>query len=190
MHYETVTQHNNHHPLQNPVIIWAKIINRVLRIPGANQNTQINSFWNPISYKTELITSDQIRESLRWACRELGYDKLGFYWYKIGCHSIRLGAAMAMYLNHEKTFTIMLQGRWCSDAFLKYIRKQVQEFSIGVSTRMVSQNAYNFYTTPDCTLAFDDDNEDLYIPNNPRSLTSSFDGSLVESAFTRHHIHE
>ena len=40
---------------------------------------------------------------------------------------------MAMYLNDVPTYTIMLVGRWSSDAFLKYIRRQVQEFTSGVS---------------------------------------------------------
>jgi hypothetical protein len=44
---------------------------------------------------------------------------------------------MAMYLAGVPTFTIMLIGRWSSDAFLCYIRHQVQEFSAGVSSKML-----------------------------------------------------
>jgi len=44
---------------------------------------------------------------------------------------------MAMYLGGVPVFTIMLLGRWSSKAFLQYIRKQVQEFSNGVSQRMI-----------------------------------------------------
>ncbi len=40
-------------------------------------------------------------------------------------HSIRSGAAMAMYLGECPVFMIMLIGCWSSDAFLRYIRKQV-----------------------------------------------------------------
>ena len=47
----------------------------------------------------------------------------------IGLHSIRASGAMAMYLNGVPVYTIMLLGRWSSDAFLRYIRKQVTEFS-------------------------------------------------------------
>ena len=95
---------------------------------------------------------------------------------------------MAMYLNKVKTYTIMLQGRWCSDAFLRYIRKQVKEFSDGVSAAMVSLDTYAFFTIPDCLSKFDDG--DPKTPNNPRSLTSSFNGTSALSAFTRHHIHD
>ena len=41
----------------------------------------------------------------------------------------------------------MLLGRWSSDAFLLYIRRQVQEFSTGVSSDMLKHE--NFFTIPD-----------------------------------------
>ncbi len=44
---------------------------------------------------------------------------------------------MAMYLASVPAFTIMFIGRWSSDAFLRYIRRQVQEFSAGVSSKML-----------------------------------------------------
>jgi hypothetical protein len=44
---------------------------------------------------------------------------------------------MAMYLGECPVYTIMLMGRWSSDAFLRYIRKQVLEFSHNVSKRML-----------------------------------------------------
>ena len=49
---------------------------------------------------------------------------------------------MAMYLAGVPAFTIMLIGRWSSDAFLRYIRRQVQEFSAGVSSKMVLTNEF------------------------------------------------
>jgi hypothetical protein len=51
---------------------------------------------------------------------------------------------MAMYLARIPIFTIMLLGHWSSDAFLRYIRKEVQEFSSSVSSKMIHQG--NFYT--------------------------------------------
>ena len=53
---------------------------------------------------------------------------------------------MAMYLDNVPIFTIMLIGRWRSDAFLKYIRKQVEQFSHNVSTRMLTH--IDWFTTP------------------------------------------
>ena len=34
-------------------------------------------------------------------------------------------------------YTIMLIGRWSSDAFLKYIRKQVDKFTYNIAKRML-----------------------------------------------------
>jgi hypothetical protein len=44
---------------------------------------------------------------------------------------------MAMYLNRVPVYTIMLLGRWSSDAFLRYIRPQVEQFSSGVAQAMI-----------------------------------------------------
>ena len=54
---------------------------------------------------------------------------------------------MAMYLAGVPVYTIMLIGQWSSDAFLCYIWHQVQEFSSGVSSRMILTADY--FTIPD-----------------------------------------
>ena len=163
----------------------------MLALPDATIDTTINAFWNTQRNRVEYINSSQILESLRWAARDLGKDVLGYTADEIGCHSIRSGAAMAMYLaNHPirvPTYTIMLQGRWCSDAFLRYIRKQVKEFSKGVSEAMISKESFQFYTIAD---SIDDTClEDPRLPNNPQSLTSSFNGA-AGPRFTRNHVFE
>ena len=58
----------------------------------------------------------------------IGETTLSIRRSEIGTRSIRSGAVMAMYLAGVPVFSIMLIGRWSSTAFLKYIRKQVQEF--------------------------------------------------------------
>ena len=95
---------------------------------------------------------------------------------------------MAMYLSPKKipTYNIMLQGRWSSSTSLRYIRKQVQEFSIGVSKAMMCREVYAFVTVPDCLDKPHD--EDPIIPNNPCSVTSSFNGNNAASIHTRNHI--
>ena len=74
-------------------------------------------------------------------------DVLRFTAGEVGLHSIRSGAVMAMYLNKIPVFTIMLIGCWSSDAFLHYIWKQVQEFSKGVSSAMITSD--DFFTIPE-----------------------------------------
>ena len=65
---------------------------------------------------------------------------------KLGASSLRTSAAMMMYLAREQVYTIMLVGRWSSDAFLAYIEKQVKEFTKGVSSRMLQSDT--FYNVP------------------------------------------
>ena len=49
---------------------------------------------------------------------------------------------MAMYLDDVPIYTIMLIGRWSSDAFLRYIRKQGEQFSHNVSKRMIKNQFF------------------------------------------------
>ena len=49
---------------------------------------------------------------------------------------------MAMYLGKCPIYTVMLIGRWTNDAFLRYIRKQVMEFSHNVSKRILKFQNY------------------------------------------------
>jgi len=61
---------------------------------------------------------------------------------RIGLHSLCSLAAMAMYFNGVPVYTIMLLGRWSSDAFLRYIRKQVKSFGSGVSSKMIVTSCF------------------------------------------------
>ena len=75
--------------------------------------------------------------SLRAAVEAIGEEKIGFKSSEIGTHSIPSGAAMVMFLDKIPVYVIMIIGRWSSDVFLKYIRKQVEQFSHNVARRMI-----------------------------------------------------
>jgi hypothetical protein len=49
---------------------------------------------------------------------------------------------MAMYLAGVPVSTIMLLRCWSSDAFIRYIQKQVKEFSKGVSGKMIQNDFF------------------------------------------------
>ena len=70
---------------------------------------------------------------------------------------------MAMYLGECPVFMIMQIGRWSSDAFLRYIRKQAMEFSQNVVKRMLS--CQNFRHILDIHMRVQQD--DLRIRNHP-----------------------
>ena len=87
-----------------------------------------------------------MRKALRAAVLVIGEAKLGFKAGEVGTHSLRSGAAMAMHLAEIPVYTIMIMGRWSSDAFLKYIRKQVAQFSQNIAKRMY--NTQHFVHVP------------------------------------------
>jgi hypothetical protein len=60
----------------------------------------------------------------------------------IGLHSLRSSSAMAMYISGVPICTIMLIGRWRSNAFMRYIQPQVSHFSNNVSRSMVTYQTY------------------------------------------------
>ena len=78
----------------------------------------------------------------------IGETKLGIRRSEIGTRSICSGAVMAMYLAGVPVFSIMLIGRWSSTAFLKYIQKQVQEFSQGISSEMIEVQSFKHVQNP------------------------------------------
>jgi len=107
----------------------------------------VNTYFDPVSNSNQLVSSSQVLACLRHIVTQMGKDHLGYEAKDMGTHSIRSGAAMAMYLDGTPVYTIMLISRWSSDAFLRYIRKQVQQFSQGVSRRMI--RSPEFFTIPE-----------------------------------------
>jgi hypothetical protein len=106
----------------------------------------------PINYveldgRSFTIPSSLILLRLRQVVSSLGQSVLGFTAEEIGTHSNRSGGAMGMFLAGTPVYTIMLMGRWSSDAFMKYIRKQVLALSHGISSKMLTYE--RFFTVPD-----------------------------------------
>jgi hypothetical protein len=83
------------------------------------------------------LTGDQVCACLPLAAGRIGANWLGFNQDEISTHSIRLGSAMAMYLADVPAFTIMLISCWSSNAFHYYICCQAQEFSAGISSKIL-----------------------------------------------------
>ena len=97
---------------------------------GANHDTSISAIWR--YNQIEHITSTQIMNALQEAIKAIGEDILHISADEIGTHFIRSGAAMAMFLGRCPVFLIMMIGHWSSNAFLRYIRKQVKELNHNV----------------------------------------------------------
>jgi len=93
------------------------------------------------------IPSTMILSRIQQAVVSLGHTALGFHPEEVGTHSNRSGGTMGMFLAGTPVYTIMLMGRWSSDAFMRYIRKQVLSLSHGIAAKMLTYE--QFYTVPD-----------------------------------------
>ena len=126
-----------------PVVIWAKKIHRVLSYEGTTKSKSVNAL---VIRKTRhyIKAKEMFLHITNTVNNTAG---LGYTGDDVGNYSIRSSLAMALYLSKRVVSTITLIIRWSSDAFLLYIRKQVQEFSAGISADMVAID--NFFTIPD-----------------------------------------
>lgn len=140
MKNDTITMHATNDSILCPVKCWSRIVQRILKSPNATTDRFVNSFWD--NGKFHLITNKDTIQAIRAAALVIGQATLGFNPINLGTHSLRSGAAMAMYLDEVPVYTIMLIGRWSSDAFLLYIRKQVEQFSHNVSSRMIRNTSF------------------------------------------------
>jgi len=143
--HDTITQHRSGNRILCPVRVWASIIKRIISYQTTTKETAVNTYLLD-NNSIHLFTGKELLHRLRLATSSIGSDTLGFTADQIGLHSARSGAAMAMYLAGVPIFTIMLIGRWSSDAFMRYIRKQVKEFSEGISSKMIHHE--QFFTIP------------------------------------------
>ena len=181
--HETITMHRSGDTSLCPVRAWAAVIQRIRSYPNTDPSTTVNTIL--VDNKLARISSSTMLSKLRSAVRTLGETKLGFKAEDIGTHSLRSGAAMAMYLADVATFTIMMIGRWSSDAFLRYIRKQVEQFSHNVSIKMIRNE--NFFTTPDFAPTVS--RHDTRTPNDPSVFATSNNGTVApfRARFALHH---
>ena len=138
---DTITMQCAYDLVLCPVRAWAKIVQRILKYPSTTPDTYVNAFLS--NGKIQYVKNTDMSKALRAAASSIGEARLGFPPTDIGTHSIRSGSAMAMYLAEVPVYTIMLIGRWSSDAFLKYIRKQVEQFSHNVSRRMIQNQHFS-----------------------------------------------
>ena len=120
-----------------PVKSTARNVKRVRSMPGSSDESKLCSFLKDDGKSTE-INSIQVLARLRAIVMLIGKEVLGLTQLDIGLHSIRSGGAMAMFHSGISTIIIKRVGRWCSDAFLEYIRDQVESFTFGVSQRMLA----------------------------------------------------
>ena len=107
-----------------PVMIWAKIVQRVMSYKGASEKSPVNLVY--IDSRRYYITRSEMLKYLANTVDNM--DGLSFMGKDVNTHLIPSSLVMALYLAKRPVCTIILISRWCSDAFLLYVRRQFQEF--------------------------------------------------------------
>ena len=124
-----------------PVKAWATTVIRLIKtIPNVSKETTVCSFCDSKGVVTQ-ITSTYAISRIKSVVDVIGENKLGFSRDEVGLHSIRSGGAMAMFLSGVSE--IIIQRRWESFAFLEYIREQVENFTYGVSEKMLDHEEFH-----------------------------------------------
>jgi hypothetical protein len=142
----TRTQQRTLDSILCPVRLWSRIVNRILSDPNSSQQSPVCHFLDaksPLSQRTKRISQQSVNYILRLTCKLKPPLHFGYPPSLIGTHSIRSGAAMALFLADEHPHKIMLLGRWSSDAFLVYLRPQVQEWTSGMSSLMLQTEDFH-----------------------------------------------
>jgi hypothetical protein len=127
-----------------PVLCFVSIVQRILQtVRNAGPSTKINSIYSGSQDLVTLITSDFVRDRLRYTCKTYGgRATFSFDSHEIGNKSIRSGVAMALFLQNISSNRIMILGRWDSEAFLVYIRPQVLEWTNNMSKSMIAIDSF------------------------------------------------
>ena len=138
------------------------VVSRILTMPFSAETI------NPsrVTLGLGVFTQEDILAAFRENAQSIGKDKLGYEKEDIGTHSNRSAAAMAMFMDDTPVCMIMLIGRWSSDAFLKHMRRQMLEFSRGMSSRMIRNDI--LYSIPEQRAAHEDP-----INHNPNSFATN-----------------
>lgn len=143
--HKTVIHGQTDDPILCPVKQWACLVNWIWTYSSTTEDTSVCTVWH--NNRKDQITLHQVITTLRPACATIGSAHLAFKPEEIGMHSLCLGAAIEMYLVGVLVYTIILIGRWSSDAFLHYILKQVEQFSKDIAQKILMHQS--FCTIPD-----------------------------------------
>ena len=78
---------------------------------------------------------------------------------------------MAMFLSGISTIIIQQIARWSSEAFLEYIREQVESFSFGVTKKMLLFEHFHTINTDDDSFNVKEELNDIFIENKVSGQT-------------------
>ncbi len=125
---EQITRQRGTNPNFCPVRIWARIFDRIFNYPGTTLDTPVNAVLSKgkVKYITSAAVSKQIKRAAVLSNSGLNIDD-------VSPHSIRATFATMLFHEGHSLSDVKLMGRWRSDAFLLYIRKNTLFVDISTS---------------------------------------------------------
>ena len=133
-----------HRPTSDPRLCPVKALGRIalrLRQANAPPTEPIHRHYNRRTRRWHNTTSAFITNALRHAAASLE-RQTGIAPSLLSARSLRPGGATALLCANAGTDSIMLLGRWKSDAMFRYLR--VQAATSTFSTRMLEHGAFTF----------------------------------------------
>jgi hypothetical protein len=141
MKMERRTQQRNNDNLLCPFRAWAATIQRIMKYPKSTPNTPVNIYANDKNTPT-YFSQKALNTFLQKTVQLKPPMYFGYAHTSIGTHTIRSGAAKALYLADAPPHKIMLLGRWSSDAFLLYLRPEVLSSFSQLSKDMIQTDDF------------------------------------------------
>lgn len=125
-----------------PCLAAIRLVKRIRSYENVNEQTQINVF--SLNGKLFVVKNTDILRKLKAVVKIMGEEDLGVKPKDIGLHSLRASYALILALMGAEDSKIMLLGRWKSDAFLKYIKRQIIKMRDKTAYKAVRAMTSNF----------------------------------------------
>jgi hypothetical protein len=119
-----------------PVQIAGALVDRIRGYKYTDKNPPINLTMR--NGKPHLITYEEMIKFQKGVATGIGKAKIGFAPSKIGTHSMRVTFATNLFNQGYSDAIIMAEGRWESNAFLKYIRLNYSDPQYNVTEAIAS----------------------------------------------------
>lgn len=125
-----------------PCRAMISLVKRIRSYKTTNGRTQINAYFH--NGELQFIRNTEILNKLKIVVKTMGKEDLGLNPNDVGTHSLRASYALILALMGAPDSKIMLLGRWKSDAFMKYIKREIIKMRDDTAYKAVRAFTSNF----------------------------------------------
>jgi hypothetical protein len=118
------------------------LVKRIRSYKETNERTQINAYFH--NGELRFIKNSEILNKLKIVVKTMGKEDLGLNPNDVGTHSLRASYALILALMGAPDSKIMILGRWKSDAFMKYIKRQIIKMRDNTAFKAIRALTSNF----------------------------------------------